>query len=345
MSHSTLRQEKNCLNCGSHVEGRYCQNCGQENLPPQESVWHFITHFFNDVTHFDGKFFKTLKYLILKPGYLTRQYMLGKRASYLNPIRMYLFTSFLFFLIFYSFYKPGFDTQPTFQDAALENINHLSGSQFDSATAVLNHGKPMTHEEFVKYKDSVLRELKFSFSNDEYQTTQQYDSAVKTMQKTPSWLSRKFNRKLIEIQQKYKQNQNGFFNALWTDVIHQFPKMLFISLPLAALLLQLLYWRRKQFYYVIHGVFSIHFYIFVFIAILVQMGIIGLKNQTGWDWLLYLNTVITLLIFFYLYKAMRNFYGQKRGKTILKYLLFVISFFIVLLLTFSIFFVETFLTV
>lgn len=101
MSHPAQRKEKNCLNCGTTVIGRYCHHCGQENVEPKESVWQLLLHFFNDITHFDGKFFSTLKELLFKPGFLSTQYMIGRRATYLNPIRMYLFTSFIFFLLFF----------------------------------------------------------------------------------------------------------------------------------------------------------------------------------------------------------------------------------------------------
>ena len=102
MSHAPERLEKNCLNCGATVMGRYCHVCGQENVKPKESFWHLVTHFFNDVTHFDGKFFTTLKDLLLKPGFLSKEYMIGRRNSYLNPVRMYVFTSAIFFLLFFT---------------------------------------------------------------------------------------------------------------------------------------------------------------------------------------------------------------------------------------------------
>ena len=85
------------------VAGKYCQVCGQENIAPKESAWHLITHFFYDITHFDGRFFSTVKYLLLKPGFLTAEYARGRRMSYLHPVRMYVFTSAFFFLIYFSF--------------------------------------------------------------------------------------------------------------------------------------------------------------------------------------------------------------------------------------------------
>src|SRR5258708_5580008 len=65
-----------------------------------------VQHFFKDITHFDGKFFSTVKYLMRKPGFLSREYMVGRRMSYLNPIRMYVFTSAIFFIILFSLKRP-----------------------------------------------------------------------------------------------------------------------------------------------------------------------------------------------------------------------------------------------
>lgn len=106
MSHLAERKDKICLNCNAQVLDRYCHICGQENIEPKESVWHLVTHFFNDITHFDGKFFTSLKHLLFRPGFLPQEYERGRRMSYLNPIRMYVFTSALFFLMFFSFVKP-----------------------------------------------------------------------------------------------------------------------------------------------------------------------------------------------------------------------------------------------
>src|SRR4029078_1863472 len=105
VSHSPLRKEANCLNCCATVQGRYCHICGQENVEPKETFWHMFIHFFYDITHFDSKFFETVKDLVFKPGFLSKEYVKGKRASYLHPVRMYVFTSAMFFLVFFSLFK------------------------------------------------------------------------------------------------------------------------------------------------------------------------------------------------------------------------------------------------
>ena len=119
--------------------------------------------------------------------------------------------------------------------------------------------------------------------------------------------------------------------------MHHFPQIRFISLLFVALLLKLLYIRRKKFYYVSHAIFTIHLYVFVFIAMLFEMGISELKDLCGWNWLKIINSLFIMVIFFYLYKAMRNFYGQRRFKTIIKYILFLFSFLFLTVFLFIIF--------
>ena len=125
MSKGKERAEKICLNCNAELYDRYCHKCGQQNTEPKHSVWSLISHFFYDITHFDGKFFSTLKYLVKKPGFLSSEYIKGRRNSYLDPIRMYVFSSALFFLIFFSIFsiKPGtINTDGFVDDKAMAKV-------------------------------------------------------------------------------------------------------------------------------------------------------------------------------------------------------------------------------
>jgi len=141
VSHSAERKEKDCLNCGTIVHGRYCHICGQENRDPKESFWHILTHFFSDITHFDGKFFTTVKDLAFKPGFLSKEYIKGRRASYLDPIRMYVFTSAIFFLVFFAFIysdKRSLLDQSTINGKTISAINAMDSASFAEFTASIN---------------------------------------------------------------------------------------------------------------------------------------------------------------------------------------------------------------
>ncbi len=104
-----------------------------------------------------------------------------------------------------------------------------------------------------------------------YRTLESYDSSQKALppEQRDGWLTRRINIRIIIIEQRLEKDQGGFIRELISNFIHNFPKMLFISLPIFALLLKLLYVRRKQFYYVDHGIFAVHLYIFSFLLLLV----------------------------------------------------------------------------
>ena len=336
MSHSKIRSEKICLNCGTETTGRYCPACGQENIEPKQTVWHLITHFFSDITHFDGKFFVTVKDLFAKPGFLSREYMLGRRVSYLDPIRMYIFTSAIFFLIFFSMINVKnikFDNDSK-KEIQTDSVFHqlLSGAKNAQDSAdILKIQKAIKVKPKVKDSSQNHVHTNFDIEKSEYATAAAYDSAEKKLpaDQRDHWLKRRIKIKTIELNERYKNEKGNLFRELISNYIHNCPKVLFISLPLFALLLKLLYIRRKQFYYVDHGIFSVHLYIFSFLILLILFGIGELRTYTGWNWLNWIFGAIIIYTFIYFYKAMRRFYGQGRAKTILKYiLLFIMSFFV-----------------
>ncbi|HMK04783.1 MAG TPA: hypothetical protein VK489_11350, partial [Ferruginibacter sp.] len=85
------------------------------------------------------------------------------------------------------------------------------------------------------------------------------------------------------------------------------------------------------------GIFSLHFYIFIFIAMFVLFGLGKLNDQLGWSLITIIEILLGVGLFFYLYKAMRNFYRQRRTKTILKFLILCFLLLIVLFLLFTVF--------
>ena len=88
-----------CLNCAAPLAGKYCANCGQP-AHLHRSLWHMFEEVLHGVMHFDAKLWRTLPRLVLRPGTLTRDYIHGKRARYVSPLAMFLFTIFLMFFVF-----------------------------------------------------------------------------------------------------------------------------------------------------------------------------------------------------------------------------------------------------
>lgn len=97
---STPTETELCANCGAGLAGNYCHQCGQKKIHRHEfSLKHFLGHLIHEVTHFDSnKILKTFLALLFKPGLLTSEYLAGKKGRYINPIRLYLTFSALYFL-------------------------------------------------------------------------------------------------------------------------------------------------------------------------------------------------------------------------------------------------------
>jgi hypothetical protein len=353
LSHLKERKEKNCLNCNAVVQGRYCHICGQENIETKESAWHLVTHFFQDITHFDGKFFTSLKYLIFKPGYLPREYMNGRRASHLNPVRMYVFTSAFFFLIFFSIFKfnPVKNVETIVDNgktkAPVSFIKKMDAATYKAfVDELVKNDSAMRFAydttKYFKYLDSTLKanggRIKFTPSN--YKTLAEYNSAL-AHGKKHNWFEKMMVRRQFALNEKFNNDGKAMIAAVIDKLIHAIPQILFITLPLFALLLKLLYMRRKQFYYVNHAIFTLHLFIFIFIAMLVTFGLSKLIEAFNWYWLSAVNTAIALAIFVYNYKAMRNFYGQGRPKTIIKFILLQVFNFILVAFAFVAFFMVS----
>lgn len=294
-----------------------------------------VTHFFYDITHFDSSFFHTIHHLILKPGFLSEEYMKGRRAKYLHPIRMYVFTSAIFFLLFFTFFKPengapqNNSQKLTWPERTEQAASFREKLTKDSSNPRLREKITLlldsSREVFVR--DTIIRNqgegLQIEFGGDGYQSLEQYDSVQRSLPSSErdNWLERRFVRMDITISQKYRDNPEQVTIKILEGFYHRLPYMLFISLPLYALILRLVYVRRRQYFYADHGVFTIHLYIFSFINLLVTFALGKLQEVTGWNFL----TAVVIIVFFgmavYLLLAMRRFYRQGWAKTILKFLI------------------------
>lgn len=77
----------------------YCTQCGQAVLG-DGSLRGFLDQFLGDYFTFDSKLVRSVLPLLVRPGHLTTEFMAGRRARYIHPLRMFIFLSILFFLVF-----------------------------------------------------------------------------------------------------------------------------------------------------------------------------------------------------------------------------------------------------
>lgn len=154
----------------------------------------------------------------------------------------------------------------------IEQVNEMNPLDFQAFTKVINNGVPMSKEEFRHYVDSAKRNGGIHFSSARYKTKAEYDSTLASGINNPGWLKGKMIYKEIELNQKYDNDTEKEISSFIDIVKHNFPPMLFVSLPFIALLLKIMYAKKKNYYYVNYLIFVLHFYIFVFIALLIGCG-------------------------------------------------------------------------
>lgn len=98
--HKKRRKVEICHNCHTilSLEHNFCPHCGQENHDLKVPIGHLAFEVFEGFTHFDTKFYNTMKAIFLSPGKITKDFLEGRRGRYVPPIRLYFLISFLFFL-------------------------------------------------------------------------------------------------------------------------------------------------------------------------------------------------------------------------------------------------------
>lgn len=316
-----------CANCSHPVSGKYCSSCGQSVKELQRPFMTIVSDSLGDALSLDNKFFHTLFPLLLQPGFLTKEFMAGKRARYTPPFRLYLFLTFFAFLLLSYNHKP---------DAEMGNpvlMETEGGEKLDliSLLEEFENGSDDTGEEKsekdILQVDSILAdsvdEIKLKkgifklnidkkpFTGDSIPTN---DSEVEES----SVLNDTDIKKLIEM---WKLNP-----ALMLDnVFKKLSQTLLFILPVFALLLALFYVRQKR-YLIEHLLISLNFHSFIFVIVIISELIILTQVKFLQSIAFYLYLLIPIQLFL----ALKFYYKQAWIKTTIKF--FMLSFFYNILL-------------
>ena len=269
---------EHCGNCGNPVTQRYCGACGQRLEPPVHSLWHFSRVATEDLTHADSRLWRTLGALLFRPGHLTAEFLAGRRARYLPPLRLYLVLSVVFFLVASAvgtrFSVVSFDDSGAAargKVVAADKVEELPGMT------------PKAGETREQRADRVCADANYS------------GLGAAILQPIFKQACRK---SIID---------NG--PGLQEQFLHNVPRALFVFLPLIAAVMMLLYWRPRR-YYVEHLLLLLHNHACVFLvaAVLLLLGKL-LPAFPG------LNFALFLYFAWYTYRSMRVVYRQGRALT------------------------------
>lgn len=321
------RKENDCLNCGTKLEGKYCHNCGQENLQIKESFGHMMNHAISDYFHFDHQFFHTLKPLVFKPGYLTNEYMAGRRAQYLHPVKMYIFISLVYFVLLFQnshekvTTKPVDLSKPTPAKLTVDSVNKKIAENPNLSAAQ----KKQLQQKVTSYAGGIVKVT----DDGETDTAKMQDGLFVTkdtsyaqylieQQKLPEikrdgFLQMQIHKRVILYHNKYGSRAKEVF---FEEVRHNIPKMMFLMLPLFALILKITFSKSHKFY-VEHLIYTFHLHCFLFIFLTFIM-LLELIIPAAWVIVDWINLAATAYIIWYIFKSLRVVYSRSRFRTITK---------------------------
>lgn len=120
-----------CKNCNTSLTGKYCHQCGQQDKQSIRSVSAVVGDLFGELGHWDSRFYRTLKGLFLKPGFLSSEFIKGRHAAYVPPLRLYFFISLISFMVLTSQVTIN-DSTPKTGDQQPET--QISESNFNEST-------------------------------------------------------------------------------------------------------------------------------------------------------------------------------------------------------------------
>lgn len=357
MSHHELRKEKDCLNCGSIVEDRFCPHCGQENKVNRPRFHYLFTHFFEDLTHYESSFWKTLKYLFLKPGLVVNEFLSGKRKKYINPIRLYIFVSFITFFI--PFILPKFNDSSETEKVAtkkIEGIEYAGHKNIQTANELdsIFQKLPAAERDTFKYNiikttllgieeksDTARKGLRVNiFGEKDYKTIEELDAAYKHKSGPINWVKYKLIKKKFSI-----KNDDKLGEKFLDIFLHNLSKVLFVYLPIFAFILWLFHNKKRWFYYD-HGIFTLYYFSLLLLMITILVVLNWMFNLLGDN--MFLGSILGLLFFgsffyafFYFFKSHRLVYKEKKWVSRLKsFAIFFINLFVVVfLITFYVLYV------
>lgn len=268
-----------CLNCGTVLSGPFCSECGQRDIPPYPSTKELVVEAVSEFSGWDGRLASTLRMLVRAPGKLTIEFLEGRRARYISPLRLYLTASVIYFLL----------------AASSPNLRMGSANvQVGGGIVSTSISRPR-----VSRPQRVANGARRSLDQNEL-SAEEKASAIEGVTHAPAFM-RPFLRRAI-------LDPVGFKRGIFENM----PRLLFVLLPAFAAIIALFYRHRK---YPEHLYFALHLYAFIFIA----LAITELSKFTRVPIVAETAAFLTLLsVATYATLAFRRVYGGTWVGTIVK---------------------------
>jgi len=224
-----------CANCGAPMLGPWCYACGQSGEEFHRSIVKLLVEVFEGLFHFDGRVWRTLPDLFRRPAHLTRSYLDGHRAPQIPPLRLFLVVLLAVFFAA-SIGSRGVTVNTTTTD------DH--GKVLSEKIRQINNLSDLSPAEQADVRDA-LSKANVSVEIAKAKTNISAGSGKQSAAAKAWWKSRL--EKTLADPERFK-----LVLEQWSE------RFAFLTLPLATLLLSLLFVLQRQFYIFDHTIFSLH---------------------------------------------------------------------------------------
>ena len=288
-----------CKNCETEFSGHFCPNCGQAVKDYDKPFSFLFYNFIGDFFAFDTRFFKSLLALLVRPGFLTKEYFAGRRVRYAPPIRLFIFVSFVLFLLLQTYTNKGLTTvlDSDLKDGKVK----LDSTSLVLADSIMNEVNEELSTEEKLAVDSIIgtngisvdsvgpEDLDFKLNLESFRDTKDLRHSLLKFSNT---LEEKLDEeedpeKRAELREQIRLCRSP--ESAMAKILQYISWAFFLLLPIFALLLKLIYIRRK-FNYMRHLIFSIHIHAFIYLIMILVVALY-MSFNVNLEW------VTTIIVF------------------------------------------------
>ncbi|MEP2026315.1 MAG: DUF3667 domain-containing protein [Reichenbachiella sp.] len=316
-----LRKTKNCLNCKTPLDDvyNYCPICGQQNDDKNVSFRELGKDLFENFFSFDSRLAHTFFPFFFKPGELTKKYNEGKRFTYANPIRLYIIVSFFYFFVLNILMGDlTRELSQALDSPEVDSVQNVFQKEMEFNLDSIKNAPPV----MVRFdEDSLEDSADVSWPLEEWQWkmfNQYMDDNSVSEEALFDSLQLENRHALTQLTVKqiiriYKRDKE----LLVSQIVKNLSVMMFVLIPVFALLLKLMYIRRKTLY-INHLIHTIHLHTFAFFVYGLMMAIMHwmVQSDNAQNWMAIGSLSV---VFIYSFLSFKMVYGQSWKKTFLKY--------------------------
>lgn len=263
-----------CADCGAETIGRFCHQCGNPSHI-HRTLGHLLEEFLHGIAHFDGRAWRTFPLLVFRPGRLTREWCVGKRARYVPPLALFLFTVFVLFMGLSYLPEAPASTAAQERAAAAADLARDRAALAEAEAAFAQAATPEARAELQAEVENAR--VAVAETLEDFRGLQRLEAAAGRDWKGQVERANRAGKLKIDtgdakLDAKLRHKLENPELALYK--LHQtFYKFSFLLVPISIPFVAVLFLWKREFTLYDHGVFVLYSLTFMSVLVMVLLGV------------------------------------------------------------------------